>query len=500
MGNDNGNLIIRNLTITPLELIHVDRFEATPPSSPPPGKHNGGISKIAARFTHNFKGTPSVTAAAHHAALTSGAPTSSHDITDLLVQPFSERTTDISAPGAEYRQSHLRLTFFEPGEESSHRYTADIPGPSPRSIVMTASPSPSNNSSTTNTTSSESDSDPPKEFTLIYIPTLHHLSIFSSASLPTWMSRLSPYYPLSSLSIPGTHNSPTCYVALPSVRCQAVSVTDQLLNGVRFLDIRVSCPGGAVPYFHDLLNTEVYPFLDAHPSETILVSLKREGTGKGTDQQLSQHLHAGYFTRDLDKDGRPRWYTNPTIPTLGDVRGRVVLVRRFNIDDSLKGEHDGRGLGIDGSVWPDNCADGTCGSGTIRVQDYYELAQSSEIGKKTKLVQEELERAAQQVYVLPGMPGGPQPQSGPLPLFVNFLSGSNFFNASCWPENIAKKINPAIIEYLCRDHGAPGKGPGQLTIGDAATGIVVTDWVGNNGDWDLIRCIVGWNARLQLKS
>lgn len=107
-------------------------------------------------------------------------------------------------------------------------------------------------------------------------------------------------------------------------------------------------------------------------------------------------------------------------------------------------------------------------------------------------------RAAQQVFVRQGMPGS-EAAGGPLPLFINFLTGSNFFNASCWPEKIAAKINPSMIEYLCTGHGAPQKQPGELTVGDAGTGIVVTDWVGNNGDWDLIRCIVGWNARLQLK-
>ncbi len=59
-------------------------------------------------------------------------------------------------------------------------------------------------------------------------------------------------------------------------------------------------------------------------------------------------------------------------------------------------------------------------------------------------------------------------------------------------------MNPAIVEYLCIRHGGDGKGPKQLKVGAASTGIVVTDWVGANGDWDLIRCIVGWNARLQL--
>jgi 1-phosphatidylinositol phosphodiesterase len=32
--------------------------------------------------------------------------------------------------------------------------------------------------------------------------------------------------------------------------------------------------------------------------------------------------------------------------------------------------------------------------------------------------------------------------------------------------------------------------------GDGATGVVVADWVGVDGDWDLVRCIMGMNARL----
>jgi len=35
--------------------------------------------------------------------------------------------------------------------------------------------------------------------------------------------------------------------------------------------------------------------------------------------------------------------------------------------------------------------------------------------------------------------------------------------------------------------------------GDGSTGIVVCDWVGLNGDWDLVRCIVGMNVKLEMK-
>ncbi len=480
-----GNLTIRNLAITPLELKEAERLTRAPDPSP------STLAKIIARITGSpTPPKPTATATPQNPQ----EPTTKYVFTDVLLTPFSDKTTTLSAPDPA-RHEQLRLTFQEPG--TSHLYTAEFPGTSHQSITMrhvTADPSG-------------------KEFTVVYLPRASYLAIFSSAQLPAWMSKLHDAVPLSALGIPGTHNSPTHYMALPSVRCQAVSVREQLDNGVRFLDIRVSCPEeslndtdlalvhSAFPislsgskWFHDLLAV-VYVFLDANPSETVLMSVKREGTGKGTDQLLSKYLAQRYFAGDAER----RWYTEPRVPSLGEARGKIVLVRRFNLDDSLRGEHGGRGLGIDGSVWPDNCADGTCGSGMIRIQDYYEVGQTEEIDKKIDHARELLEKAAQQACVPPGMPGGVGATSGPLPFFINFLSASSFFNASCWPDRIAAKINPSIIEYLCTGHGAPGKGPGQLTIGDAGTGIVVIDWVGNNDDWDLVRCIVGWNARLQLK-
>ncbi|KAK3336890.1 phosphatidylinositol-specific phospholipase C [Cercophora scortea] len=518
-----ATLTIRNLTVTPLELKQVERFDGLPgtPQSPPsPNSSSPNLtpSSSFAKLTAKLAGrtrarspAPPTTSTPPPNGNGSGSttplkprePHTTQPITDVTIAPFSAFTTTIPAPDLS-KDEHLRLTFHEPAadgpEGQGHLYTACIPGARPpKSIVMThIDPSPTT-----------------KEFTVIYLPTHSHLSIFSSASLPTWMSQLHPSLPLSALSIPGTHNSATHHVALPSVRCQAVPVRTQLDNGVRFLDVRVSCPSdndtlplvhSAFPvalsgtkYFHDLLST-IYAFLDANPSEAVLMSVKREGTGKGTDAQLSRYLASERYCGGADAR---RWFTEPRIPALGEARGRIVLVRRFHVDESLRDS----GLGIDGSVWPDNCADGTCGSGMIRVQDYYEVGQSNEIEKKIGLAQAELQRAAQQACVLPGMPGAEScepgsesKESSPLPLFVNFLTGSNFFNASCWPEKIAAKINPAMIEYLCTGHGAPEKGPGELTIGDAGTGIVVTDWVGNNGDWDLLRCVVGWNARLQLKA
>lgn len=505
------SLTIRNVTASPLELVLAERFDRDNASG-----GGGGFSRITGLFTSSNATTPALFVPED------GQEPSERVDGGVAVGAFETRVTDIRAP--EPGRSVLRLTFRPAGATgSAHKYVVDCPTPGARSVVMKAVKEGDGDGGDSDAT--------PLELTTVYIPSSRHLSVLSSAKLSRWMGELGDGWPLSALSVPGTHNSPTCHVALPSVRCQAVGVREQLDNGVRFLDVRVSASRGqgndSLALVHSVfpvslggnrylagLLDELYAFLDDNPSEALIISLKREGTGRGTDQDLSQHLFRRYCggggggKKEDDKDDAEeangskddvarRWFTEPRIPSLGEARGKIVLVRRFNNDGALQAEHGGRGWGIDASAWPDNCADGTVDSGLVRVQDFYEVGKSAGIEKKAELARSHLERAGQQVYAVSSGPG--DGEAAPPPLFVNFLTASNFFNASCWPEKIAAKVNPSIIEYLCVRHAEKGKGPAQLEVGDAGTGIVVTDWVGHDGDWDLLRCIVAWNARLQLK-
>lgn len=494
-GPDMASLTIRNVTANPLELVLAERFEREPAHG-----GGGGFSRITGLFSSSAT-TPALFKVAN-----GQEPSERTDVKDVVVGAFETRATDVRPP--EPGRSVLRLTF----RAAARRYVVDLPSPGARSVVMRRVEEGDDGGE------GQGDDATALELTTVYTPSAHHLSVLSSANLSRWMRELGDAWPLSALSVPGTHNSPTCHVALPSVRCQAVGVREQLDNGVRFLDVRVSASRGdgndSLALVHSVfpvslggnrylagLLDELYAFLDDNPSEALIISLKREGTGRGTDQHLSQHLFRRYCGGggkgdDKGENGNKddlarRWFTEPRIPSLGEARGKIVLVRRFNNDDALQAEHDGRGWGIDASAWPDNCADGTVDSGLVRVQDFYEVGQSAGIEKKAEMARSQLERAGQQVFA-----AAPAP---PPPFFVNFLTASNFFNASCWPEKIAAKVNPSIIEYLCLRHAEKGKGPAQLDVGDAGTGIVVTDWVGHDGDWDLIRCIVAWNARLQLK-
>jgi 1-phosphatidylinositol phosphodiesterase len=315
-----------------------------------------------------------------------------------------------------------------------------------------------------------------------------HLAIVSNASLESWMGKLRDDTHLGRLSMPGTHNSPTCHTALPSVRCQAVSVTEQLKNGVRFLDIRVQPGGkelelvhGAFPIalsgkklLRDVMN-ECYAFLDRNRSETIIISLKREGTGKTNDQSFSKDIK-----RDVIDKRSGSWFTEPRIPKLGEARGKCILFRRYDIDESLRGDNEGRGHGIDAANWAYNTPNYTTPSG-ICVQDFCEVAETENINKKVQYVKEHLERSCEEISEA-------ERENTDPPLFVNFLSASNFWKVGCWPDRIAEKINPQVCEHLAVAH--------RVENGKAGTGVVIYDFVGDDGNWAVTKLVVGMNGGL----
>ena len=350
---------------------------------------------------------------------------------------------------------------------------------------------------------------PRHNHTTVYHPEHHHLTIFYRDQKGSWMQSLRDDLPLSMLSIPGTHNSPTYHRALPSVRCQVATVREQLQQGVRFLDIRVQPEApldpskdglilvhGVFPislsgtrHLRPVVN-DVLQFLDQHPSETVVMSVKREGPGKATDAQLSRIL------RDHYAGNVNRWFTAPRIPSLAEARGKIVLIRRFTLEERLKNEWGGAGWCINADTWADNSPHSLCPNGDICIQDFYEVLETESIEKKIQYSVDHLKRAAQCVC-----PVGSEHKQ---PFYINFLTASNFWKQSCWPDRIAAKLNPAIVEYLCTKHNTPEainstEQGEQSMLGDGSTGIVVCDWVGHDGNWDIVRCIIGMNARFQVK-
>lgn len=165
-----------------------------------------------------------------------------------------------------------------------------------------------------------------------------------------WMAALPDDTPLSDIVIPGTHDSATAHVQLAYFsKCQALGIADQMAAGCRYLDIRLgtddktagfklmhgftSCKtgvfGGALGL--EAVLSDCYAFLSAHPTETVLFAAKYEH-GDLPVPEVQARL-AAEIAKNPD-----RWLLTDALPSLGEARGKLVLLRRWADEAGLGSE------------------------------------------------------------------------------------------------------------------------------------------------------------------
>lgn len=208
-----------------------------------------------------------------------------------------------------------------------------------------------------------------------------------TTSNPMWMNNVEDSAPLGSLSIPGTHETMSHYggdavTTQEWDNDQQTSLVDQLNAGIRSIDIRVDPDGDSADdklwLWHGIMGQHaalgfgvldpLTKWLDAHPTETVLLSLKTENTvyktvwpdvpddcgivgshrpcGPRLPQKTelstaeTQQLMGDEFQKYVDRYQRYFWTPSVTrgqsadTPLLGQVRGRIVL-------NSFRGPHGG---------------------------------------------------------------------------------------------------------------------------------------------------------------
>lgn len=195
------------------------------------------------------------------------------------------------------------------------------------------------------------------------------------SSLTDWMAALPDSRSIADLTIPGTHDSGADLDGTLSqwTKCQSLSIGDQLSSGVRFLDIRLKLQEDVLNVYHGIADQELSfdevradckAFLEAHPGEVILMSIKQEDENNASFPSAI----AAAIAKDPDL-----WYTSNKLPTLGDVRGKIVLLRRYA----------GASIGFNcWDDWVDNTAFTMNRGVSMKVQDYYSLGDSSNLTAK----------------------------------------------------------------------------------------------------------------------
>lgn len=180
---------------------------------------------------------------------------------------------------------------------------------------------------------------------------------------PCWMKYVDDNKFLDELSIPGTHDSGTCSVdndtepQSSQVKCQQDYIPTQLLEGIRYFDIRLGkgndpgiCHGDFYlfkkdGYYLHLSDVIGYfkTFLSENPREA-LIMLASRGNDEATDDSVTTA-----FAKVM-ADNPDLFYTASRVPTLGEVRGKIVLLRRFRlVGDSVSGHT----WGLDLTEWDD---------------------------------------------------------------------------------------------------------------------------------------------------
>ena len=203
---------------------------------------------------------------------------------------------------------------------------------------------------------------------LIVLAALAGCSSTPAAGDSDWMAKLPDASSLAALTIPGTHDSGAMHEpAMGIAKTQTLTFADQLAAGIRYFDVRCRNFDDQFLIYHgsidqdqtfDAVLAAMYGFLDAHPDETLIVSVKEELAAQGGTLTFEQ-LFQQYAAKDPD-----RWFLENRIPTLGEARGKLVLLRRFDASATL-------GIAAAPGVWTDNATFDIVGPPVLHIEDNY---------------------------------------------------------------------------------------------------------------------------------
>ena len=285
----------------------------------------------------------------------------------------------------------------------------------------------------------------------------------------SWMGDIPNDVLVTALSIPGTHDSGCIEGPMGIAKTQNLDIPDQLNAGIRFLDIRLAHYQDNLFVHHDVIYMgKSYKdvlricadFLDRRPSETILMVVREEDRADSSLGDFAPSEVVGRLTREESEcrdntrsfeeefkgqtweqeEAAPLFYnfsaSSPGVDagdnsstftpatTLGDVRGKIILLRGFQ---------GGQGMGIDVTHWLDDTAtrsdEDEHGNPRDTIPPVYHIEDHySNPDGKYDLVVAHLEKA----------------RSGKLEdLYITFSSA-----VALKADGYSQKINPRLNDYL----------------------------------------------------
>lgn len=252
----------------------------------------------------------------------------------------------------------------------------------------------------------------------------HRDTAYPGVDNSDWMADLPDFLHISEISMVGTHDTFSNILSSWSSHCQRMPLDAQLQSGIRVLDVRLDVwhPWGDPtmlslktahgiyvfpPNFDDVLD-DCVEFLQNHDQETILMRVKINNGDFGQFLNLfEQYIHreigdttywGGWFWHPEESE-------SPTNPTLGEARGKIVLVAHTPLLG--KGPTDTTLYGLQ------------YGDPTMKIQDSYDMSTIWSMSWKWDAIRDHLDAAR---------------AGDPETIYINYLVGSGgvfpFFVAS----------------------------------------------------------------------
>lgn len=161
-----------------------------------------------------------------------------------------------------------------------------------------------------------------------------------TGNLSNWMSGLDSTLTMTQISVPGTHDSGTEKMPSGPYHTQNFSIAQQLIDGIRFLDIRLAknsdkTPGDPLQVNHGNMSGDITfgqvlndcaSFLTANPGEAIFM-LVNDASGSSTSDTVYKGFQT-YLENSMVKNLLCLSSAPAQLP-LSALRGKVVLLRRF---------------------------------------------------------------------------------------------------------------------------------------------------------------------------
>ncbi|KAL1885329.1 hypothetical protein Cpir12675_007002 [Ceratocystis pirilliformis] len=169
-----------------------------------------------------------------------------------------------------------------------------------------------------------------------------------SGQYADWMDLIKDDTPLSSLSIPGTHNSMTDKLDNSLLQGQNTPLAQQLTGGIRYIDVSLQNTDKNLLVYHgnsktgynfEEVLTTIYDFLDQHRREAVIIRIQKS-TLLNRSQTFTDLLR-GYLGPGTPIGDRAARYVydrgtpaRTTLPTLGEVRGKLFILQDFDTQPS----------------------------------------------------------------------------------------------------------------------------------------------------------------------